>query len=68
MNARTIGVIAVLGLALSACVGSAGIRRGTYGKNIDEGKVLAVEKWAQGHGAKVIWVSLPTRSEPKANR
>jgi hypothetical protein len=60
-----VGAAVVVCLGLSACAGSMGrngiSRSEPLGREIDLGKVVAVNQWAERRGATVVWVNYPVR-------
>ncbi|GAA0715015.1 hypothetical protein [Dokdonella soli] len=69
MKWLAIGAAAAVSLGLSACAGSAGrngiARSGSMDSDIDYGKVVAVNQWAERRHATVVWVNYPTRRSPR---
>jgi len=65
---RTLAMSAaiVLCLAVSGCAGTAGpngmVRGSTMDNDIDVGKVLAVNEWAERRRATVVWINYPKKS------
>ena len=57
MKSLAISLAVLSCLALSACAGTSG-RNGIV--KLDQGKILAVNAWAQQRGAHVTWVNYPT--------
>lgn len=66
MKTLTMGAAIILCLAVSACAGTAGpngLARGSRMDNdIDYGKVIAVNQWAERRGATVMWINYPKKS------
>ena len=65
MKVLAMSAAVVVCLGLSACADSMG-RNGIYrseplGREIDVGKVIAVNQWAERKGAIVVWVNYPVR-------
>lgn len=65
MRTLAIGTAIVMCLAVSACAGT-GTRndmvRGSMDNDVDYGKVLAVNEWAERRRATVVWVNYPKKS------
>jgi hypothetical protein len=63
MKAFAIGAAVVMCLGVSACAGvatrSPAARGGPLGADVDYGKVIAVNEWAQRRGATLMWVHYP---------
>jgi hypothetical protein len=59
---RAVAVCMVLGLG--ACAGTGGQREFAPSKGVDLEKVATVNRWAEDHGAVVIWVNMPSKSRP----
>jgi len=60
--------LAILGcLGLSACAGTSGPngipRYVNVGGEVDVGKVVTVNQWAQQRGARVMWINYPTLAD-----
>ena len=65
MKRIAIGLIVSLSLVVSACATSAGsgTRAGSkYGDELDQGKIIAVNRWAEMKGARVLWINLPQKT------
>ena len=63
---RTIAVCAV-GLGLGACAGTGGQHELLPSNDVDQEKVVSVNKWAETRGAVVIWVNMPTKPHPRSS-
>ena len=65
MKVLAVSAAVAVCLGLSACAGSMGrngISRGEpLGREIDVGKMAAVNQWAERKGATVLWVHFPVR-------
>lgn len=61
---RTIAVCAVA-LGLGACAATGGQHELLPSNDIDHEKIVSVNQWAEGHGAVVIWVNMPTKPHPR---
>ncbi len=65
MKRIAIGLIVSLSLAVSACAtsGGSGVRAGSkYRDGLDQGKIIAVNRWAEIKGARVLWINLPEKT------
>jgi len=66
MRTLAMGTAIVLCLAVSACAGTGGsnsmVRGSSMDGDIDYGKVLAVNEWAERRRATVVWVNYPKKS------
>jgi len=62
--------IAVAGLALGGCAGSGGTRvaKTQYDYQVDQEKIVSVNKWANDRGYSVTWVNLPRKGQKEANK
>lgn len=67
---RTLCIASVLaiGLGLGGCATTGGTpssanASGSDGDNIDQEKIVSVNKWARDRGYEVTWVNLPRRSK-----
>lgn len=64
MKSLAAGLAILTCLGLSACAGTSGpngiSRYSNIGGEVDVGKVVTVNEWAQQRGAKVMWVNYPT--------
>lgn len=65
MKVLAVSAAVVVCLGLSACAGSMGrsgmSRSEPLGREIDVGKMVAVNQWAERKGATVLWVNYPVR-------
>ena len=52
-------------LVLGGCASTGGSRmtNSQYGPDVDVGKIIAVNQWAQTKGATVVWVNYPQKSK-----
>lgn len=52
-------------LVLGGCASMGGSRmtNSQYGPDVDVGKVMAVNQWAQTKGATVVWINYPQKSK-----
>ena len=66
MRTLAMGAAIVLCLAASGCAGTAGpngfARGSSMDSDIDYGKVLAVNEWAERRRATVVWINYPKKS------
>lgn len=55
--------LAVASLALGGCAGNGGTRvaKTRYDFEVDQEKIVSVNKWANDRGYSVTWVNLPRR-------
>ena len=55
--------VAGMSLALGGCASMGGAQHANNGfdSDIDMGKVVAVNKWAETKGARVMWINLPQK-------
>jgi ABC-type glycerol-3-phosphate transport system substrate-binding protein len=64
MKSLALSAALVICLGLSACAGTAGgsgfVRSGSMDSNLDYGKVITVNQWAETRGATVVWINYPT--------
>lgn len=53
--------VAVVGLALGGCAGTggSGVAKTRYDYEVDQEKIVSVNKWANDRGYSVTWVNLP---------
>lgn len=62
MKTLAFGLLVAASFGLSACAGSSGLARGDAAAHgLDQGKMIAVNQWAQRVGATVVWVNPPQR-------
>lgn len=55
-------VIAVAGLALGGCASTGGgSKKTSYDYQVDQEKIVSVNKWANDRGYSVTWVNLPRK-------
>lgn len=58
-------LVALVGisLVLGGCASTGGLRMANsqYGSDVDMGKIIAVNQWAQTKGATVVWVNYPQK-------
>ena len=52
-------------LGVGACAATGGQRELLPSNDIDQEKIVSVNKWAEGRGAVVIWVNMPTKPRPR---
>ena len=66
MRMLATGTAVVLCLAVSACAGTSGsngvARMSGEDKDVDMGKVIAVNDWAVRRHATVVWVNYPKKA------
>lgn len=55
--------VAVAGLALGGCAGTggSGVVKTRYDHQVDQEKIVSVNKWANDRGYSVTWVNLPRK-------
>ncbi|MBS0581724.1 MAG: hypothetical protein JSS42_01320 [Proteobacteria bacterium] len=60
---RSIFLAAGMSLALAGCAATGGARHANdgYGSDVDMGKVVAVNQWAETKGARIMWINLPQK-------
>jgi hypothetical protein len=60
---RSILFAAGVSLALGGCASMGGAQHADYqyGSDVDMGKVVAVNQWAETKGAKVVWINYPQK-------
>lgn len=57
-------VLAGAALAMGGCAAIGGSRATSYyGSDVDIGKVIAVNQWAETKGATVVWVNYPRKAK-----
>ena len=60
---RSILFAAGMSLALGGCASMGGAQHADdrYGSDVDMGKVIAANQWAEIKGAKVVWINYPQK-------
>jgi len=55
--------VAGMSLVLDGCASMGDAQRANagYDSNVDMGKVVAVNQWAETKGAKVVWINYPQK-------
>jgi len=55
-------VVAAAGLALGGCASTGGgSKKTSYDYQVDQEKIVSVNKWANDRGYSVTWVNLPRK-------
>lgn len=62
--------IAVAGLALGGCAstGGGGAKKTAYDYEVDQEKIVSVNKWANDRGYSVTWVNLPRKGRKEDDK
>jgi len=58
-------LVAAICLGLDACASMGGQHELLPSNDIDKSKIESVNQWAEGRGATVIWVNLPSKPHPR---
>jgi len=55
--------VAGMSLALGGCASIGGTQQANYEvrTDVDMGKVIAVNQWAETKGARIMWINLPQK-------
>ncbi|MBL8296897.1 MAG: hypothetical protein JNN30_01000 [Rhodanobacteraceae bacterium] len=57
---------AVSSLALAGCASSGGSKKTSYDYQVDQEKIVSVNKWANDRGYSVTWVNLPHKGRQES--
>ncbi|HSX59059.1 MAG TPA: hypothetical protein VLF18_02560 [Tahibacter sp.] len=61
--------IAVAGLALGGCASTGGgSNKTSYDYQVDQEKIVSVNKWANDRGYSVTWVNLPRKGRKEDDK